>query len=656
MRAWLAMLLLFGVGHCAADVAVTSLSIESTQTGMQPFTAGLAFKKGDVPVVPALALADAQVIVKTRWNDGSVKFAIASGRAALLAAQPLSVTVNAALSPPAGTPLTAADISAANPVASVLLGGIGTVTLASLLATPVRTWLSGPEMVEAHYRGAPGGDAQIAVWFHVRLYKGGRIFIRAVVENGKLDLANSDRAYLPSVNIGGVTVFNNNGATLTHYANTRWTQAAWIGADPGVRAFIDPDYLVRTRLVPNYMANTTTAAALDSLAQNYQPFQSGDWTPAMGETGYQAQIGLLPRWDALYLTSHADARAHRAVIANALALGSYPIVWTDSATQATPTPAGRPNWTVYGPNEGGGTLLGAGELQWEIAHHGSAGYLAYLLSGDYVHLRTMADQSALCYFMNSSGFGSGAARVLRGQTRALAWCLRTLSQYVALAPSDDSEAADYRALLANNVAHWSGVIDGLGGVGLGYFYEYDIDLYAPGTIAPWQQHFLMQSLGMGSDLEPLIDMTAYRHVRDWLYRGAVGILGPASGYCYAYASAYNAKISNGGNGEPAAWFANWSLVFAATHGAGACANALLGNSGGDPAAAALGYWGNLLPAIAYAVDHGAVGANAAWSRLTGATNWSTLAQSGFDTVPNWGIVPRAAVNPETLFANSFETP
>jgi hypothetical protein len=54
-----------------------------------------------------------------------------------------------------------------------------------------------------------------------------------------------------------------------------------------------------------------------------------------------------------------------------------------------------------------------------------------------------------------------------------------------------------------------------------------------------------------------------------------------------------------------------------------------------------GYWGNLMPAIAYAVDHGAPGASAAWARLTGASNWSVLASAGFDDIPIWGIVPRS---------------
>lgn len=654
MKIALAFAALLLAAHAAADTPVTSIRLESAQGGVQPFTAGLAFAKGDVPVVPALALVDSQVVVKTRWNDGSVKFAIASGRATLVANQPLTVVASAATAPAGGTPLTAADIQSAGPAASVVIAGIGTVSLSTLLASPVRTWLSGPEMVEAHYRGAPGGDAHLAVWFHVRLYRGGRMFVRAFVENGNLDLANADRTYVTSVVVGGATVFDNGGAALVHRGNTRWSAGAWIGAAADARAIEDTAYLVRTRLVPNYSAGAPTAATLDSLSQSYVPFQRGNWTQVMGDTGFQDQIGLLPRWDALYVTSHGDARAHRSVLANARALGSYPLVWTDSATQRTPTPGGRPDWTVYGANQGGGTQIGAGPLSWDIAHHGSGGYLAYLVSGDYEHLQTMADQSALCYLMNSSGQGSGTARILRGQTRGVAWCLRTLSQYVAIAPTGDPIANDYRALLANNVAHWAGVVDGLGGGGLGYFYEYDVDLYAPGTIAPWQQHFMMQSLGMGSDLEPLADMAAYVRVRDWLYRGAVGILGPSAGYCFAYASAYNAKISSGGNEDPATWYPGWSQVFAATHGGAPCGNMLLGSSGGDPASAAYGYWGNLLPAIAYAVEHNASGAIAAWGRLTGASNWPTVVNSGFESVPNWGIAPRVVQAPGTLFADSFE--
>jgi hypothetical protein len=47
-----------------------------------------------------------------------------------------------------------------------------------------------------------------------------------------------------------------------------------------------------------------------------------------------------------------------------------------------------------------------------------------------------------------------------------------------------------------------------------------------------------------------------------------------------------------------------------------------------------------MPAIAYAVDHGDPDAVAAFARMTGASNWSTVENSGFDDLPIWGIVPR----------------
>jgi hypothetical protein len=50
-----------------------------------------------------------------------------------------------------------------------------------------------------------------------------------------------------------------------------------------------------------------------------------------------------------------------------------------------------------------------------------------------------------------------------------------------------------------------------------------------------------------------------------------------------------------------------------------------------------------MPAIAYAVDHGAPGAAAAFARLTGASNWNAIATSGFDDLPIWGIVPRGTL-------------
>jgi hypothetical protein len=624
---------------------ITSFQLSSDASGAAPFTVGLAFRKGDVPDAPSLDVSGAQVVVKSRWNDGSVKHAIASGEVPLSAGTPLTIGVSATAAALSGASLTSSDIQQANPAATVQLGAIGTASLSTLLSAPFRTWISGPEMVEAHYRSTVGSDNTLAVWFYVRLYKSGRMWIRTVVENGFLDIPASNMTYVPTVKIGGATVYTNGGASLTHYAHTRWTAEGWVGGATQITPRHDTEYLIKTSLVPNYWKRNPSSTTLNGLSQSYTPYQRGGWTQNMGNTGFQDQIGLLPLWDALYLTSGGDARAYRSVIANAKALNSYPIVWNDSATKLPVMPTNRPSWTVYGPDGGGDTVQEAGSLVWDVAHHGSGGYLAYLISGDYFFLETMQDQSSLCYLINSSSHGAGTLRIFGGQTRALAWCTRTVGQLAAVGPSD-AVTNDYRTLLASNFSHWQNEIGRTGQNSIGYLYSGEIGYgtYGNGAVSPWQQHFMVQTNGYLSDLEPLPNMTALNAVRNFLYKSVVGILGSVgtSEYCYMKASNYTLTISSSNDEDSTSWFDSWGTVYQATNGTAntSCGTTLEGNSGGDPASASTGYWGNLLPAIAYAVDDGAPNAAAAWSRMTGAVNWTTIEQSGFEDVPIWGIVPR----------------
>lgn len=152
-------------------------------------------------------------------------------------------------------------------------------------------------------------------------------------------------------------------------------------------------------------------------------------------------------------------------------------------------------------------------------------------------------------------------------------------------------------------------------------------------------------------------MTDYVTVRNWLYRGSVGITGDSSGFCFTQASSYNIRICNNSNEtQPGTWFPTWAQVYSESAAigvitGGSCSNTLGGSSAGTPANAATGYWGNYLPAIAYATSHGATGAAAAWARLIGATNWSALefctgaGTESFDNIPNWGVVPYSAAAP-----------
>ncbi len=630
-----------------------------------PFTLGYAFQKGAFPSGTALTLdaGTAQVLVKRQWNDGSAKHAVISGHVTLSPGVAQDILVVAGTS--SGAALTSADIVTAAPTASVVFSGgvTGTVTLASLLATPFRTWISGPEMVECHYRAAVGTDVTLVVWFHVRLYRTGRTWIRAICENGYVDVATSNKTYVPTATIGGVMVYNNGGASLTHWAQTRWDAEGWtgVGGDPQITPKHNVAQLIATKLVPNYWKRNPSQTALNGLAQVYTPMARLGWTLDQSDTGYQIEIGLLPLWDALYCTSGAP-QAYRAVIAAARALGSYAIVWRDSADKLPCRPSARPGYSVSGSNGSGSNGFGAGPLNWDMAHHGSGGYLAYLITGDYYYLETMQHQASLCYLCNDVSHGQGTSRTLLGQSRAMAWSLRTVGQLAAIGPSGGatdpgtlSVTSDYVTLLANNMTYWNTQrqLPGQNPLGILYSYELDAVAYAPGQTATWQQNFAVQSVGHLSDIEPLSDMSALNLVRDYYYSWPVGLLGSsgATNYCFAQAGSYTVKVASGPTSDITTCFTSWGDVFTNTFGVAntTCGPNLLGGSGGDPAAASTGYWGNLMPAIAFAVDHNGAGAAAAFARMTGAPNWVTAIENGqasgqsFDDVPIWGIVPRGTL-------------
>ncbi len=230
-------------------------------------------------------------------------------------------------------------------------------------------------------------------------------------------------------------------------------------------------------------------------------------------------------------------------------------------------------------------------------------------------------------------------RLLSGQTRAAAWAIRTIGQLTGIAPLD-AVTLEYQSLLGDTLAAWDTDRASAASKGVGVFYAYELgnmSYGAPGLIAPWQQNFWAQSLGQTSDLLPLDDMAAFGRVRDSLYRFPVGLLGDSSGYCFTKASQYTIKVGTGT--ELTSLFDTWGQAYQSAFGTAPCGNTLEGDSGGSPELST-GYYANLLPAIAYAVDRHAPGADAAWARLTGATNWSTFAGAGFNTEPVWAVVPR----------------
>lgn len=656
--------------------ASPAVTLNSDTTGVWPVMGANVFARGEFAAGSNLLTNDPNLMVevKRRWNDGSPKHAIFSGRATLTAGTPRTITFSAG-TPAAGTPLSHADIIAAAPQSVVTLTGITqtvgaaapvaladiTVSLADALATaPVRTWLANSQMVECHWLVKPRAD--LWVWFQVRHFAGGHTWVRTVVEYTTLPFTSATYlTYQPTHTVGGVSVWNNGGSSYRHGLGTRWSAEGWAAGGANVTVRHDPSALRDSKLVPNYMMRHPTETQLASLAQTYTPGSIVNLRSDYPGTGYHRQIGLLPEWDMLYAVT-GDPRAWRSVQANSHAAGTHATIWRDPTTRLAPRPSDWPNWTLAGANQGGYGQIGTvsqtvgTSYVWDTAHNTSSGYFAYLITGDYLHLETLHTQCATAYLFNSSSNGSGTNRISYGQTRSQAWVLRTAGQLAGIAPTGDTVADDYRTLAYNNALFFkTSSVDQFPSA-LGY--PVTIGTYNPNgplEVAPWMHHFWIMSAGHVSDLEAFSgsQQTNFNAFRDWMYQGIVGNLGDGSTgtYDYRYAGRYTYIISsvvkpNYALTYPGEMYSDWSQVWNANLNAiNATADA---NGFPRPANAttptlygsSFSYYINLLPAIAYAVDHDAPGAAEAWNRLTGATNWSRL-DHAVASQAVWSIAPRA---------------
>lgn len=638
------------VGNEIATIALTA-----GVSGSQPVFFGQEFKEGDVAsgqsVISDSSGVSVRVYPLARWpSDNSLRHAAVFG-AVTFAGVSKSLAFKTG-SPGGGANLTAADIQSVAPTASQQCGAIGTVNLSSLLASPFRTRFSTPEMVECHYRSAVGSDASLVAWFHVRMYAGFRVWIRAFVENGYLNGSPAARTYVWTVNIGGVTVHN---ASRVHDRFARMDVTAWIGTDPQVTPSHHVQYLDDSKMVPHYGWKSPSATKLNSLQSTYTPMDVSPLRTNTTGTGGDDTIGPHPGFDALYFTS-GDPRSFVAMEVAARAVNAYGLVRRSSASNRHAKISDFPTTTFSGGSE----TVSNDNTVWDVAHAPHVGYGAYLATADYYHYESMMFAALAWYFCRNSSGGSGTSRNIRGmQNRAIAWGLNIIGHCAAIAPTEGVDSADLaivtdvKTWLGNAITNFMNSIDvaGQNKLGVPYMFSVDHQWTEPnnGGVATWMTNFWVGVLGRLADIKPLTDMTNLYRLRNFMYRWTIGTLGPtgADNYYFAYASNYGVVVDPTATGtefgpDTTEFYDSWGDVFTATQGRvnAETTNALQGDLSGTPANAANGYWGNLRPGIIGAVDHGAPGALAAYRRMTGASNYSVIQNAGFDDNPIWGFEQR----------------
>lgn len=539
--------------------------LELNIEGNGPFSLGVGLPKGatDRPGYP-----NAQTVCRVRWNDGSCKFAVVAGYAGevdSLASTGISIDIDGAIIEP----------------------GIPFYTE------------RGPYMVENWYREMAG---DLLVLFYVQQFSQGERHVTIAVENGYVNYVTAQAQYSATVTVGD----QSKEYQISQARNTRWVAEFFDGQF--AKASQDVKQLVKSGLVPNYPLSSD---ATPGSYQNYAPMDKGDHTASMGAGGYQPQIGILPKWDAAYL-ANPSAEAYSSVIANAYAIGSYRIVWRDIDTGRILEPEKFGKWTVQGENQGGVNQLCGSGLCWERAHFPSTGYLAYLLTGNPVHLDTLGHTASTCYLVQTWGNGGGVGeqRLDLLQTRGQAWCWRAAGMYAAL--TGDNGLTDR---FAYNMASYVARV-GVNELGI----SYDDRAYGVGVIGPWQHNFRVQTLGFLSDIDPLDDMSDLIALRDFNYKFPIGLL--QDRYCRAGLYTFRA----GDTDMTGLNFRRWSKIYLGEPCAGELADS----------PSATNYWANLLPAISYAVKHRAEGADDAWRRVKAAANFNSWMGS-FNQNPVWGV-------------------
>lgn len=663
----------FSIQIRAATPLAANFQLSSSTGGSNlPFSLGYAFRKGEVPDGASVVadLATLQVTPKNAWPDGSLKFAVVAGTATLAAGVTRTVTL-AVGTPTAGAALGTAALRATGVTAALDAGALGSASWSGAdWDAPFMAWIAGPQMSSWIYRKPVGSDPHLVAWLEVRLYAGGAVDVLPWIENGYLNVAgpiNKNATYRFSLN--GSERFNR-AIDLPHHSRTVLVSGTahshWLGTAPQVAVNHNKAYLQATRLVPAYRSGLSSSATIwNTLAQSYLPLQQGNYANAMGMAGYQAAIGILPEWDVMYLASD-DPRAYAGVVFQGYSAGRFGIHYRDESTQRPVRFSSYPNLVIGGGGSVGidGTgastkntytprTAGTAPPTWDTPHHPSLGFLAYLVTGRFYFMEEVQFAATLNFLKNTDfqrQFSEGVLQSSAGAntTRGAGWAIRTLAQAACVTPDSDSVLrGEFLASMAANANFYHATYVAKPNNSFGMVAPYSNYTVGSGKYseAAWMQDFFTASTGYALDITPDLPGGASARLASffgWKAQSIIGRLGGTADnqFLYRDAGVYVVAVGPadvvdfiGGSGP---FYASWGDVYAATLGVRNPGTAGALRGGNFPEASS--YWGNLQPAIAYAVQHQVAGALEAYNRMIGAPNWSTLADD-FKTTPVWSVIP-----------------
>ena len=453
------LLLLASRGTANAQIAVDAFG-----SGWATF--GQAVPQGAAPSGLQVGSLLTQTDVKTRWPDGSIRFAV--------------VTANV---PAAGSyPITAAPVAGgaftpALPTASVALT-IGSVVYTATLPSSVSTdlWLSGALVYEGRSVIAPvssSGSAHpfLRVIFDTRVRNDGSGRVDVAVENVLDQTGATTVTYNVAIAVNNQTVFTK--SSVQHYYLTRWRKTFPFGSGPTATVTPDVAPFYASSALPPYLSLVANLVSAPT-GTTFDILQAGALDTNMPDHGGRQELAPFPDWTARYLV-YGDPTQKAFVLAHGDLSGSWPVhvreadisansgvgperlvsldqrptLWYDSRAKGdgldyvhgSPMPIIEYGSTVPGP--------GQSPLIPDNAHQPSLAYVPYLLTGDRYYAEEMAFWAnyGMIRTYPADGVRGSQGILAYNETRGYGWSLRNIVDAAAYYPG-----AEVRTYLAQKVA------------------------------------------------------------------------------------------------------------------------------------------------------------------------------------------------------------
>lgn len=656
---------------------ITPVQLASTATAPQvntPFTFGQVFSQGDVKSTESIVAKTAsgtslpvQMDVKARHADGSVRHAIIT--AVLPSSMPKQIQTiylakGAATAASAGmAPTQLLNAGFSSSVNATLDGKVYSASADALLKAGSHTsWLAGSLvnewLVSAPLKTASGeAHPHLSARFAIRAYGTSAARVDVTIENTwAFEAAPQNFTYDAQVLVGGEPVFTKAG--LTHYHHARWRETFWWGNAPQLDVRHNAAYMIATKALPNYELLTIGETTLDAMSKRWLaskngPMESGLAQPYMPATGGRIDLGLLPRWGAMYLVS-MDQRMKAATLGMSEQAGSWSSHYRNKTTGRPITLAEYPYMTRLGnPGDTYNPLTKlkeafpdcpatkcASPLAADMSHQPSFAYLPYLVTGDYYHLEELQFWANFNTFSSNPGYREAGKGLLKSdQVRGQGWSLRTLAQAAYITPDADPQKANFNTILNHNIdwyhANYSNnpAANNLGVLTNGYAIVYNSST----GLAPWQDDYFTAAVGVTVEL----GYSKAAPLLTWKSKFPVDRM-TGNGYCWIFGGIYNLKVRDSSTSPLYTTIGQaYTNSVAAAHLTQTCNSTAMATTLGMKVGQMTGYANDpqgypsyMQPALAYSVGANPGGA-AAWKQFI-----SRTVKPDYSTGPEFNVVPR----------------